>query len=77
MNYSNVSNKIVSGITLAAKSKILSGLGGSGALLGLSESPRMMFTRQYSIKARNTNLKQNIRETKGRNKIINPYVTLA
>jgi hypothetical protein len=45
--------------TLAAKSNTLSGLGGSGALFGPSESPRTMLTRQYSIKAINTNLKKN------------------
>jgi hypothetical protein len=44
-------------LTLAAKSKTLSGLGGSGVPLGPSESPRTMLTRQYSIRAMNTNLK--------------------
>jgi hypothetical protein len=46
-------------LTLAAKSNTLSDLGGSGALFGPSESPRTMLTRQYSIKAINTNLQKN------------------
>ncbi|KYN18546.1 hypothetical protein ALC57_09226 [Trachymyrmex cornetzi] len=57
-------------ITLAAKSKILSSLavsevlehggggGGAGFAVGVSESPRTMFTRQYSISAMNTNTVQ-------------------
>jgi hypothetical protein len=42
--------------TFAARSKTFSGLGGSLAVFGVSESPKMMFTRQYSISAMNTNL---------------------
>ena len=57
-------------ITLAAISKILSSLaesevlehggggGGAGFAVGVSKSPRTMFTRQYSISAMNTNTVQ-------------------
>jgi hypothetical protein len=57
----------MSHLTLAAKSNTLSGLGGSGTLLGPSESPRTMLTRQYSIKAINTNLKKNNGEAMKKN----------
>jgi len=55
---------------LAAISKILSSLaesevlehggggGGAGFAVGVSKSPRTMFTRQYSISAMNTNTVQ-------------------
>lgn len=57
------------GVTLVAMSKILSSLAESGPLEeggggggagfgGVSESPRTMFTRQYSINAMNTNTVQ-------------------
>lgn len=57
------------GVTLVAMSKILSSLAESGPLEeggggggagfgGVSESPRTMFTKQYSINAMNTNTVQ-------------------
>lgn len=44
--------------SLAAISNMVSTLGGWGGLLGWSESPRTMFTRQYSIRAMKTKLKR-------------------
>lgn len=51
--------KIYEKLLTLASSNILSNFAGSGAGFGKSESPNTIFTKQYSIRAINTNLQQN------------------
>ncbi|KYN34573.1 hypothetical protein ALC56_11061 [Trachymyrmex septentrionalis] len=60
-NYNAIAKSISKILSSLAESEVLEhggGGGGAGFAVGVSESPRTMFTRQYSISAMNTNTVQ-------------------